>query len=358
MKSLLLNILLLSVLVFDVTTLWCQTSAHAELSAPAIFVGEQVELRAKVSARNNQEVIFPEFDYKQEIVKGVEVLSCEKIDTTILNNGKIRELSRKYILTSFDSALYLIPPLEFKIDDSIYSSNKTLGLKVSWVDVDTTQLNTFEGPHEGVPVKFIWVNRSFVKSTLLWCLLPLLFFVIGFWTIKKTLVISKTIIKSKTPNEQANADIDQLEYLIKTNDDKNFYIGFSQSIKVYLESRFGLRTIEKTTSEILEQTKETLNKEHQLILSDALNTADLVKFANCSSSDFEQKDLLKKYKTFVQDNYDHELEHPKPVVEKVVLNDSIQRIYKIGIGVMIFCIIITISYITLNMIWDINFIYF
>lgn len=65
---------------------------------------------------------------------------------------------------------------------------------------------------------------------------------------------------------------------------KPYYTELAECIREYLENRFQMRVLEMTTEEFLESLTEdrTLAKNHQQILSDFLQSADLVKFAKCS----------------------------------------------------------------------------
>ena len=49
------------------------------------------------------------------IVPGVEVLGSTQTDTNKLNDGQRMTLSKRYYVTSFDSAIYSIPPLKVKV---------------------------------------------------------------------------------------------------------------------------------------------------------------------------------------------------------------------------------------------------
>ncbi len=65
---------------------------------------------------------------------------------------------------------------------------------------------------------------------------------------------------------------------------KPYYTELAECIREYLENRFQMKVLEMTTEEFLESLTEdrTLAKNHQQILSDFLQAADLVKFAKCS----------------------------------------------------------------------------
>jgi glucose-6-phosphate isomerase len=66
-----------------------------------------------------------------------------------------------------------------------------------------------------------------------------------------------------------------------------------------------------------------------LILKSVLDTADLAKFAKHETSFYERESHIKKVFVFLSNTKDESLENPKPTIETIVLNDGIQRRYRI-----------------------------
>lgn len=79
---------------------------------------------------------------RDTLVTGVEILDVAKPDTQLLNNNKRWLISQVYTITSFDSALYYLPPFEVFVNDQSYRS-KALALKVYSVPVDTLHPDQF-----------------------------------------------------------------------------------------------------------------------------------------------------------------------------------------------------------------------
>ncbi len=84
---------------------------------------------------------------------------------------------------------------------------------------------------------------------------------------------------------------------------KPYYTELAECIREYLENRFQMRVLEMTTEEFLESLTEdrTLDKKHQQILSDFLQSADLVKFAKCSPLPAEAEKSLTLTKQLIEE---------------------------------------------------------
>lgn len=79
---------------------------------------------------------------RDTLVRGVEILDVAKPDTQLLNDNKRWLVSQEYTVTSFDSALYYLPPFEVLVNDKAYRS-KALALKVYSIPVDTLHPDQF-----------------------------------------------------------------------------------------------------------------------------------------------------------------------------------------------------------------------
>ena len=94
----------------------------------------------KVSMDANQKLRLPLL--RDTLVRGVEILDVAKPDTQLLNDNKRWLVSQEYTVTSFDSALYYLPPFEVLVNDKAYRS-KALALKVYSIPVDTLHPDQF-----------------------------------------------------------------------------------------------------------------------------------------------------------------------------------------------------------------------
>ena len=115
-----------------------QITVEARLDSTNILIGQQVMLRAKVKAAKGSRVDFRHFAPGDTLTRGVEVIASGEPDTVYEDGGKRMVLTKPYAITSFDSALYRLPPVEVTVDGKTYRSATPLALKVNTVRVDTT----------------------------------------------------------------------------------------------------------------------------------------------------------------------------------------------------------------------------
>ena len=73
----------------------------------------------------------------------------------MLNDGRRSLITQEYTVTSFDSALYYLPPMEVLVDNKAYRS-KALALKVYSMPVDTLHPDQFFGPKPVMKAPFAW----------------------------------------------------------------------------------------------------------------------------------------------------------------------------------------------------------
>ena len=103
--------------------------------------------------------------FSDTIVRGVELIEMAKPDSEYLNDGKRLVLKQKYIITSFDSALYYLPPMEVEVGGEVYQSNP-LALKVYSFPVDTLHPDQFFGPKDVLTPRFVWSDWYLVIACI------------------------------------------------------------------------------------------------------------------------------------------------------------------------------------------------
>lgn len=325
MKS--LKYLLILLLPLHALLSTAQVVVEAHLDTASILIGEQVQLRVKCSVNNKQRVQFPEYQQTQELTPGVEVVNNGRIDTLQTNGGKRMELTRRYTITSFDSALYSLPPFEVMVDGKRYASNGKLGLKVNTVAVDTVHVDQFNGPHDVVDQAFEWSWRL----TLLMIGNLLMLMVVLVFAIRLTdpkLITRRVVIHPPTP-----AHVTALVRIEKIKregaaDSKAYYMDLTETLRNYIESRFGFSAKEMTTSEIIDKLYESHNEEALEELKSILLTADLVKFAKHTVSMPEQDRSLVQALDYIQTTKSEPKEAPKPRVEYVSLSNKKQIMWR------------------------------
>jgi hypothetical protein len=237
------------------------------------------------------------------LTEGVEALAVTLPDTTDIKNGRI-VVNYSVFITSFDSALYLLPPF-VAIDgvDTLYSNQ--VALKVSAPDVN------IENPNEYYDIKDVW-SPPFVLAdyyALIYGVLFTLFLicVIGYFvqrmrTRKPASVVVKDAPKLP-PHEQAIKELREVRErkLWQQGRNKEYHTEVTDILRRYISARYEVSTMEMTSSEILGVMHdiEPGNKEVYDVLKQVLQLADFVKFAKMHPTPDENEMSIRNASYFV-----------------------------------------------------------
>lgn len=268
-----------------------QVLVEAKIDSLQILIGEQTGLTLDVTCDANQNPILPQLKDRSILTPGVEVVRALEPDTQLLNDGKRIQLTQRYIITSFDSALYYLPPMEVIVDTTHYKS-KALALKVYSFPVDTLHLDQFFGAKDIENAPFSWDDwASVVYGSLLLVLLILLIFVMMVWLKQGNPIIRIVRHKAKLPPHQvAMSEIQRIkeEKTWAAEDSKEYYTQLTDTLRTYIQERYGFRAMDMTSTEIIERLTSENDETALYELQQLLQTADLVKFA--------------KYNTLINEN--------------------------------------------------------
>jgi hypothetical protein len=251
----------------------------AELDTNLITIGDQFNLRLQVSQPSGMDVVFP--DIMDTLTSEIEVLQQFETDTTWSGNDQI-ELKKRYLLTCFDSGLYEIPPLPFRLSfdnwiDTVFSNS--MYLLVYTVPLDST-IRDIKQPID-VPVSLAEVLPYILIGA---GILALAYGIIYILRKRKRKEPVFAFTKPRDPPHViALRELDELRKakLWQKNEYKVYYTRLTEIIRRYIERRFGIPAMEQTTFDILRSWKEEGYEDQELIdiLKQLLNLADLVKFA-------------------------------------------------------------------------------
>ena len=257
-----------------------QVTVRASIDSLQLLVGEQTKIHLEVSMDADRKLRLPVI--KDTLVRGVEVLDIAKPDTQKLNDDKRWLIRQDYTVTSFDSALYYLPPLEVMVDEKEYRS-ESLALKVYSIPVDTLHPDQFFGPKTIVEVPLQWQDID----SMVYSLILMLLFGAGCVFLIVRLKNNKPIIKiikiepKLPPHQEAMKHIEEIKANknIQREDPKLYYTELTDVIRTYIAERFGFNAMEMTSAEIIEQLLQVKDKDSLKDLKYLFETADLVKFA-------------------------------------------------------------------------------
>ncbi len=281
-----LGILFLALLSLGTLNALAQVVVDIKIDSLQLFIGQQTGITLDVTCDASQQPVFPDLKDRSMLTKGVEVVKVCPLDTQRLNEGKRVLYSQRYIVTSFDSALYYLPPMEVLVDTTRYQS-KALALQVYTVPVDTVHLDQFFGIKDIEDAPFSWDDwSSVVLGSLLGILLLILIFVMFVWLKQGNPIIR--IIRHKAqlpPHQVAMSEIQRIkeEKTWASEDSKEYYTQLTDTLRTYIQDRYGFRAMDMTSGEIIERLMEENDESALNELRQLFQTADLVKFAKYST---------------------------------------------------------------------------
>ena len=268
-----------------------QVTVVAAIDSIEMLIGEQVHVMVTATMKEGAKVEFPVFKPMQQIIPGVEVLKSNELGIKGKENGFV-DRSVVYTLTSFDDTLYYLPPFVVKVDGKPYES-KSLALKVLGIEVDTVHVDQFFGPKDVQDNPFQWSDWSL----LFWLsVLTLLLMAVGYYLYlrlrdNKPIITRIRIVKRLLPHQKAMKEIEQIkaDKMQNAENPKEYYTKLTDTLRKYIEDRYGFNAMEMTSSEIIERLERALTDDAQSAetmkaeLRQLFTTADLVKFAKYST---------------------------------------------------------------------------
>ncbi len=309
------RLLLINILIFSWIATFAQYSVEAKIDSMEMFIGQQVHVTVSVAAPANARVTFPTFKPEQQITPGIEVLADSTLEEQTLSDGQTM-FAHIYTLTSFDGRLYYIPPFSVRLNGKVYKS-KSLALKVMEMEVDTTKAEQFFGPKGVQDNPFLWSDWSGI-----FCLsiLVLLLAIIGYYLYlrmrdNKPIITHIKIVKRLLPHQKALKEIERIkeEKMVISENPKEYYTKLTDTLRKYIEERYGFSAMEMTSAEIIERLMSSQNQEAIDELRTLFQTADLVKFAKYSTLINENDMNLVNAVAFI----DHTKQENLPTEEKV-----------------------------------------
>lgn len=330
MKFFRIHIIAFVVALVGVSTLHAQVTVDAKIDSTRIFIGQQVGITVEVSADAGKRVEFAHYDSLQQMIPGVEVLNTMGPDTQLLNDGKRMVLTQRYTVTSFDSALYYIPPMTVKVDGKDYQSKSNLALKVLTVNVDTMKVDSIYGFKPEMKPPFSWDDWK----PVIWMVIGLLLLTALLVYVVIRLITNKPIIhriklrQRLAPHKVAMQKIAQIkeDNLVQSEDSKEYYTQLTDTLRQYISERFKFSAMEMTSSEIIEHLQAENDEEALRELRELFQTADLVKFAKYTTLINENdRNLVTAVEYINQTKIEEEI---KPQPTEIVVEEKRSKIAK------------------------------
>ncbi len=285
------KIILLIVTTVMVASVHAQVAVEAAIDSIEMLIGEQVHVTVTATMKEGSKAEFPVYKPSQLLIPGVEVLSSKELGVKGKDNGLV-DRQVVYTLTSFDDTLYYLPPFVVKVDGKAYKS-KSLALKVVGMEVDTLHMEKFFGPKDVQDNPFQWSDWSllFWLSVLMLVLMAVGYYLYLRLRDNKPIITHIRIVKRLLPHQKAMKEIEQIkaDKMQNSENPKEYYTRLTDTLRTYIEDRYGFNAMEMTSSEIIERLEKALTEDTQAAdtmkdeLRQLFTTADLVKFAKYST---------------------------------------------------------------------------
>ena len=232
-----------------------------------------------------------------------ELIEKGNRDSLISATGASYHLEWK--ITSFDSGTRVIPSFPLIIGKQVIKTD-SLAIEVSYGIVDTAKdyhdiksIIDIENPDvKYIPwilgavtlaalFLFIWFSRKPFTTVPIWVEVP---------------------VSRISPFDEALADLEQLKTMLRNDPSivKKYYSGLTDCLRVFLNRKLGLVTMEKTSEElILSLSSMSMNREDFSKLASTLRMGDFVKFAKYVPGPFENEHNLEVIRSailFINEN--------------------------------------------------------
>lgn len=301
-----------------------QVTVSASIDSLQLFIGEQTRVKLEVSCPSESELIMPVYEDRM-LMPGIEIVGEVKADTQYLNKKKQMLVSQEYMVTSFDSAFYYIPPFEVSVDSQSYASNP-LALMVYYFPIDTTNVEAICPIKDVVKLKLTFADLwlMLLAIVLLTGIVSLVIYLVKRYDDDKPILKRVTIAPKLPAHQVALKEMDRIkeEKSWQRDDVKKYYTELTDALRTYMEERFGFNAMEMTSEEIIAKLSEQPDKEWIDELRTLFNMSDLVKFAKFKPLINENDMNLIAAIDFVNKTKIEEAAPATPVTQEIVVKEG------------------------------------
>ena len=289
----------------------------AKLDSATLLMGKTTTLHLEITQDKGARGFFPN-EQADTLNAMVEIAERPAADTTDLDNNRI-QINRDLIIQSFDSGMWVIKPIPYVVNgDTAYCNQLTLKV----LPVDVSQMKDI---HDIKPVENVPFNLLDWLPNYWWAwLLGLLLIGAGIWAYrkyyKKGINPLKPSKKRLPPYEEAMINLQNLKaaQLWQNGQEKDYFTGLTDILRVYIDRRFHINAVEMTSSQIIDTLKK--NEETKAVneqLEMILEIADIVKFANARPLADDNEVAYQRAVNFV--------EATRPVVEQPEKKEEVKK---------------------------------
>jgi hypothetical protein len=273
-----------------------------------LTIGEPVLVSMRLSFPSSlasTSVVFPSFKDSTRLNDSIDIVSIKPVATAITqdNQGKsIYTWQQDFELVFFAGGTISIPAFKSVVDGDTVATN------ILTFSVDAPEVNLEEGIRAMKDIDedpFTWWERFWLwlKNYGLWVLILLIVGAIAgyyYYRLKNTDKTPNALLPELPFYESLLVSLDRIEQqeLWQQNKHKEYYTEVTTIIRKYIEHKYEIATLEKTSFELLESLKLcAINKSDYQQLSSLFGLSDMIKFAKSLPSaqeNIQAIDIAKK----------------------------------------------------------------
>lgn len=261
-----------------------EVTVKAVFDTSRIYIGDQINYTVTVDQPSGLSLDIA--THKDTLLKNIEILSGPVTDTLSLDANRLR-ITKRYLITSFDSGFYEVPPTYAELTSetglkrfySDYSMLEVMRVRIAPSDT-TAKIYDIVGPYKAPLTAgevLPWLLFALLAAALVWVIIRLI------RRFRKTKPGQEPVIINEPAHVKAFRSLEKLkeEKLWQKGEVKQYYSRLTEILRQYLEDRYGVYSLEMTTSETLEELLKTgFRKDDNFQrIKTILNGSDLVKFA-------------------------------------------------------------------------------
>lgn len=288
------NLLMTFILMVVSLAAIAQFNVKVSVDRDSLLIGDQISVHIQVEKPREARVEFPVF--ADELIEGIEIVDQTVVDS-LKKDKEFSILTKSLTITSFDAGKYFVPSMKFPVyynqqSDTLISERKLL--YVNTIEVDTAAaIKEIKAPYEA-PLSFKEVLPYFLIVLGVAILALLVIYII------KKRKKNEPIFSRAKPIEPAHIVAIRELNKLKTdkpwqkNRIKEYYSILTDILREYLHRTYDIKTLERTSSEILADLKKAGFDEEELykLLQNIFWNADLAKFAKYMPLEDENEKCL------------------------------------------------------------------
>jgi uncharacterized repeat protein (TIGR01451 family) len=261
-----------------------EVTVSASFDTSMIYIGDQIYYT--ITIEQPSDIALQIIPLKDTLCKNLEIVSGPKLDTAVSGNNRVT-INSKYLITSFDTGFYKVPPAFAEINNeggirrfySGYSPLEVVRVKIAPRDTTTKIFDIVKPYRAPLTLGEIlpWILLAALAAAVVWGIILLV------RKLKKSKKNPEPVINPDPAHIIAFRDLEKLKQdeLWQKGEVKMYYSRLTEILRKYLENRYGVYSLEMTTSETLEALVRTGFKKDDSFscLKTILNGSDLVKFA-------------------------------------------------------------------------------